>query len=105
MTNHPEFPSPTPALSGIAAAIAALAAARRAAQTGVQGAATPRNDKKAALVALVQQLRTYARTVADADHGGSANVIESAGFVVKKTTRGARMVQPWCVGHSRPRND
>jgi len=85
MTNNPKFPSPSPALSVITAAIAALAAAEVAALTRVKGAVTTRNDKKAALVALLQQLRTYVQTVADDDPDNSANVIQSAGFVVKKT--------------------
>jgi len=85
MTNNPKFPSPSPALSLFAAAITALGLAEAAALTRAKGAATTRNDKKAALVALLQQLRTYVQTVADADAENSAAIIQSAGFVVKKT--------------------
>jgi hypothetical protein len=84
MTGNPKFPSPSPALSLVTAAIAALAAAESVALTRAKGAATTRNDKQAALVALLQQLRTYVQTVADADADNSANIIQSAGFAVKK---------------------
>jgi hypothetical protein len=86
MTNNQKFPSPSPALALVTAAIAALAAAEALAITRAKGAATARNDKKAALVALLQQLRTYVQTVADSDAENSANIIQSAGFAVKKTT-------------------
>ena len=86
MTNNPKFPSPSPALTLLSAAITALGLAEATALTRAKGAATTRNDKKAALVALMQQLRTYVQTVADADPENSANIIQSAGFAVKKTT-------------------
>jgi hypothetical protein len=86
MTNNPKFPSPSPALSLLAAAITALGLAEATALTRAKGSATTRNDKKAALVALLQALRTYVQTVADADAENSANIIQSAGFAVKKTT-------------------
>lgn len=85
MTNNPHFPSPSPALSLVAAAITALTAAEAVALTRAKGAVTTRNDKKAALVALLQQLRTYVQTVADADAENSANIIQGAGYSVKKT--------------------
>lgn len=84
MTNNPKFPSPSPALSLVTAAIAALGIAESAALTRAKGTATTRNDKKAALVALLQSLRTYVQNVADADAENSANIIQSAGFAVKK---------------------
>ncbi len=67
------------------AAIAALTGAESNALARTKGAATARNDKRAALVALLQQLRTYVQTVADADAENSAAIIQSAGFAVKKT--------------------
>jgi hypothetical protein len=85
MTNNPKFPSPSPALTLVTTAITALGAAEATALTRAKGAATTRNDKKAALVALLQQLRTYVQTVADADADNSANIIQGAGFTVKKT--------------------
>ena len=85
MTNNPRFPSPTPPLSSVTAAVAALGSAESAALTRAKGAATTRNDKKAALIADLQTLRTYVQNVADADRENSANIIQSAGFAVKKT--------------------
>jgi len=80
MTNNPRFPSPTPPLSSVTAAVAALGSAESAALTRAKGAATTRNDKKAALIADLQTLRTYVQNVADADRENSASIIQSAGF-------------------------
>lgn len=85
MTNNSRLPSPTPALTLIAAAIAALQSAQSAALARTIGAVTARNDKKAALVALLQQLRMYVQNVADSDPENSAAIIQSAGIAVKKT--------------------
>jgi hypothetical protein len=85
MTNNPRFPSPVPALTVVSSAIAALQAAQSSALARTKGAVTARNDKKAALVALLQQLRMYVQTVADADPENSAAIIQSAGIAVRKT--------------------
>ncbi len=84
MTNNPRFPTPVPALALVTAAIAALQSAQSLALARTKGAVTARNDKKAALVALLQQLRMYVQTVADADLENSAAIIQSAGIAVKK---------------------
>lgn len=84
MTNNPRVPSPVPALAVVAAAIAALQSAQSSALARTKGAVTARNDKKAALVALLQRLRMYVQTVADADLENSAAIIQSAGIAVKK---------------------
>ena len=48
-----------------------------------------RNDKRAALVVLLQQLRGYVQNVADATPENGAAIIESSGLAVRKTiTRG-----------------
>jgi hypothetical protein len=44
-----------------------------------------RNDKKAALVAVLQELRGYVQKVADGNPDNSANIITSSGLPVKKT--------------------
>ena len=84
MTSNPRFPSPVPGLALVTAAIAALQSAQSSALARTKGAVTARNDKKAALVALLQQLRMYVQTVADADLENSAAIIQSAGIAVKK---------------------
>jgi hypothetical protein len=57
MTNNARFPSPVPTLAVLAAAVTALQSAQSAALARTKGAVTARNDTKAALVALLQQLR------------------------------------------------
>jgi hypothetical protein len=85
MTGNPSFPSPVPALAMVAAAIAALHAAESAALARTKGAVADRDDKRAALVALLKQWLPYVQTVADADVETAATVIQSAGISVKKT--------------------
>jgi hypothetical protein len=84
MTNNANFPTPVPALALITAAITALQSAEAQALSRLKGAVVARNDKKAALVALMQQLRGYIQTTADADPENSAAIIKSSGLPVKK---------------------
>ena len=92
MTANPSFPNPTPTLAAVTAAIDDLQAAETAALARTKGAVATRNDKRAALVALLQQLRGYIQATADADAANGAAIIESAGVAVRKTpTRHARV--------------
>jgi hypothetical protein len=84
MTGNSSFPTPTPTLAAVATAIAALQTAESAALARTKGTATARNDRKAELVALLQQLKGYVQTTADADVENSAAIIQSSGFAVKK---------------------
>ncbi len=84
MTGNPSFPSPVPALAVVTTAIGALQDAQSATLARTKGAVEARNDKRAALVALLQQLRGYVQTVADADIETAATVIRSAGIAVRK---------------------
>ncbi|HTQ46927.1 MAG TPA: hypothetical protein VMI75_29435 [Polyangiaceae bacterium] len=84
LTNNANFTTPVPALSAVAAALAALQSAESQALSRLKGAVVARNDKKAALVALLQQLRSYIQTTADADPENSAAIIKSSGLPVKK---------------------
>jgi hypothetical protein len=91
MTTNPSFPTPTPSVATILAAVNDLHTAETATLSRTKGAATVRNDKRAALVALLQQLRAYVQTVADATPENGAAIIESSGLAVRKvTTRGKR---------------
>ena len=90
MTGNPSFPTPTPALAVLMAAVAALHDAETVALSRVKGAATVRNDKRSALVALLQQLRGYVQTIADATPENGAAIIESAGLAVRKTATHAK---------------
>jgi hypothetical protein len=85
MTGNPSFPSPVPTLAIVLAGITALHDAESAALARTKGAVAARNDKRLALVTLLQQLRNYVQTVADTDLETSATVIQSAGIAVKKT--------------------
>ncbi|HEY1694409.1 MAG TPA: fibronectin type III domain-containing protein [Polyangiaceae bacterium] len=91
MTGNPAFPTPVPPLSAISAALTDLQTAEAAALNRATGAAAARNAKRAALVALLQQLRTYVQTVADASPEQAAVIIPGSGLAVRKTpTRAAR---------------
>ena len=91
MTGNPSLPTPTPTMAAIAAAIADLQTAQTAALARTKGAATVRNDKRAALVTLLRQLRGYVQATADANQASAAAIIQSAGVAVRKTpTRRAR---------------
>jgi hypothetical protein len=92
MTGNPVFPSPTPTLATVTAAVDELRATEASALARTKGAAAARNDKRKAVVALLQQLRNYIQTIADADEANGPAIIESAGVAVRKTaTRRARI--------------
>jgi hypothetical protein len=91
MTGNASLPNPTPTLTVVTAAIDALQTAEAAALSRIKGAAAARNEKRAALVSLLQQVRAYIQTTADAEPTNSGSIIESAGVAVRKTpTRRAR---------------
>jgi hypothetical protein len=85
MTGNPSFPTPAPTLAEATTAINALQTAESAAIARTKGAVTARNDKQAALVALMQEMKAYIQKTADADTDNSAAIIQSAGVSVKKT--------------------
>jgi hypothetical protein len=91
MTNNPSFPAPTPTVAALAAAVNDLHLAETAALSRAKGLATVRNDKRAVLISLLQQLDGYVQSVADATPENGAAIIESAGLTVRKiTARGKR---------------
>jgi hypothetical protein len=85
MTGNPSFPTPAPTLAEVTAAITALQTAESAAVARTKGAVTARNDKKAVLVTLLQEMKAYIQKTADANADNSATIIQSAGVSVKKT--------------------
>jgi hypothetical protein len=92
MTGNPAFPNPVPTLAAITAAINDLQAAETAALTRAKNTATVRNEKRAALVQLLVQLKAYIQAQADANVENGASIIQSAGIGVRKTvTRRARV--------------
>jgi hypothetical protein len=91
MTGNPSFPSPIPTLAEFGTAISDLQSAETLALGRAKGAVTLRNEKRTALVGVMQRLRTYVQSVADLDGTNAASIITSAGFNVRKTpTRTAR---------------
>jgi hypothetical protein len=84
MTGNPAFPTPVPPLPKVTAAIDDLQNAETGALTRVKGAVVTRDEKKTALVMLLQQLKGYIQTQADANIENGASIIASAGVNVKK---------------------
>jgi hypothetical protein len=85
MTNNPAFPSAAPSLATVTAAIHDLQTAETATLSRTKGAATTRNEKRTAVVKLLEQLKNQVQTTADASLDTSGSVIQSAGMAVKKT--------------------
>jgi hypothetical protein len=84
MTNNPTFPTPTPALAVVSAALTDLEAANAAAQARTRGAAANRRAKQAALATLLEELKVYVQKIADATPANSAAIIASAGMGTRK---------------------
>ena len=92
MTNNLQFPTPAPTIAVLSQAIADLQTAETAALARTKGAVITRNEKKVALVALLQQLKGYVQTIADANVENGASIISSAGLAVRKVpTRAPRV--------------
>ena len=85
MTGNPSFPTPSPALATVTAAIADLQNAETAALARTKGAAATRNAKRAVLVTLPQSLRSSVQSIADQNAENAPAIIQSAGIGVKKT--------------------
>jgi hypothetical protein len=92
VTGNPSLPAPTPTLAAIQTAISELATAETAALSRQKGAVITRNEKRAVLVALLQQLRAYAQAMADATPENGGSIIASAGMALRKPiVRAARI--------------
>jgi hypothetical protein len=85
MTGNPSFPTPVPPLATVTAAITDLQTAETATLARTKGAVLTRNEKRTALVALLQQLKGTIQTTADANLENGASIIASAGVDVRKT--------------------
>lgn len=85
LTGNPTFPTPNPPLTAIGQALGDLQVAETAAQTRARGTIAVRNEKRAALVALLELLRAYLQSIADATPESAPSIIESAGLAIKKT--------------------
>jgi hypothetical protein len=85
MTNNPNFTTPSPTLAAVTAATSTLQTAEAGALSRLKGAVATRNDARAELVTLLQQLRAYIQTTADANVENGTAVIQSAAVDVRKT--------------------
>ena len=85
MASNTSFPSPIPTLAALLAASDDLQIAETAALSRIKGAVAVRDDKKAVLVRLLQQLKGYVQTTADASVENGGAIIQSASLAVKKT--------------------
>jgi hypothetical protein len=86
MTGNPWFPSPTPDLATVAAAIDALDESEVLVRTRVKGAAAARNVKKKEVERALRALKRHVEGIADQDVSNGAAIIESAGMTPKKHT-------------------
>jgi hypothetical protein len=85
LTGNPMFPTPNPPLATISSALGDLQVSETAALTRAKGTVATRNEKRAALVALLELLRAYVQSIADATPENAPSIIESAGLAIKKT--------------------
>lgn len=83
MTGNSWFPSPTPSLAVVQAAIDDLSEAETTTLTRLKGSAAARDEKRRALVVRLQHLASYVQVIADANPEHAASIIESAGMYVK----------------------
>ena len=86
MTGNPTFPMPNPPLTAVSGAANDLQAAETTALTRATGTIATRNEKRATLVALLELLRGYVQSVADATPENAISIIESSGLALRKTT-------------------
>lgn len=84
MTSNPNFPSP-PSLVDLQKAIDDLQVAEAGAATRLRGAAAVRNQKRQALVTLLEGERTYVQAVADGNPEGGPGIIQGSGFALRRT--------------------
>jgi hypothetical protein len=84
MTGNPAFPTPNPPLAEVSTAIGDLQTAETAALARTKGAVAVRNEKRTALMVLLQLLKAYVQVTADANVENGPSIIESAGMAVRK---------------------
>jgi hypothetical protein len=85
MTGNTSLPNPAPPLTEVTSAINDLQTAEAGALARTKGAVAVRNAKRTALILLLQQLRGYIQTTADADPTNATSIIQSSGVAVRKT--------------------
>jgi hypothetical protein len=92
MTGNASFPTPVPTLAAVTSAVNDLQAAETAALARTKGAVATRDETRTALVRLLEPLKGYVQTAADANVENGASIIQSAGIALRKpTVRAARV--------------
>lgn len=86
MTGNSWFPDPTPPLAVVASAVAELRDAQVTKASRTRGTAAARNEKLKTVVDLLTRLKGYVQGVANDNPEHAAEIIESAGMSVKKST-------------------
>jgi hypothetical protein len=86
LSGNPSFTNPDPPVAAINTAIADLETAETAAHTRAAGAVATRDQKRAALIALLRGAKGYVQKVADAHEDTAPTLIQSAAMVVKRVT-------------------
>jgi hypothetical protein len=84
MTGNAAFPAPLPALATVTSAVEDYQTAEAAALMRTKGAVATRNAKRRMVVQLLEQLKTYVQTVADASASDGAAIILGAGMAVRQ---------------------
>jgi hypothetical protein len=84
MTGNATFPNPVPPLTAITSAINDFQVAESAVLARTKGTAATRNAKRMVLVQLLEQLKTYVQTVADAAGENGPPTVLGAGMAVRK---------------------
>jgi hypothetical protein len=85
MTDNPWFPSPSPPLAELAAAVDALSQAEVVRLTGLHGSVPARNKKRQDVKGILERLAFYVETIANANLENAYAIVESAGLFVKNS--------------------
>jgi hypothetical protein len=107
LNGNPSFPNPDPSIAALNAAIAELETAETAANTRVHGAVATRDQKRAALIALLRGAKAFVQKIADAHPDTAPALIQSAAMGVKRPTgHGKRVfsVKQGTLSRSRPQS-
>jgi hypothetical protein len=83
VTESPWFPSPSPSLATLQAAIDVLADAQAKTLSRAKETVAVRNVMRRNLVALLEQLRSYVEAIASVNPDHAAEIAESAGMYLK----------------------
>jgi len=83
VTESPWFPSPSPSLATLQAAIDVLADAQAKTLSRAKETVAVRNGKRRNLIALLEQLRSYVEAIASVNPDHAAAIAESAGMYLK----------------------